>query len=267
MAQWRMCKDKAPDALLLFRLGDFYEAFYDDAVVCAQLLNLTLTKRQNIPMSGVPFHAADSYIDKLVSQGHKVAIAEQVEDPRAAKGLLKREITRIITPGTLIQSSLLSDKANNYFAAITQVGKQIGLAFVDLSCADLRAIEVETCEDALGELYRFKPSEILASQKMQEKHPELFTELKQSLKCLIDPIEEWRFDHDLAYGFLTRTLHVHSLDGFGLKGMTAAINAAGALIGYVQDTLYQSLGPIQAIFPIAKTPLWASIRLACAIWN
>lgn len=246
MAQWHECKEAAQDAILFFRLGDFYEAFYEDAVICSRELELTLTKRQLVPMSGVPSHTIDSYIDKLVGRGYQVAIAEQVENPKETKGLVKREVTRIVTPGTLTH---LADKSNNYFAAMTQVGQRIGLAFLDISCADCRVIEVENQIEALNELYRFRPSELLTSQKMVDKYPTLFQELKLGSTCRVDLIEEWRFEHQLNLGFLTQLLKVHSLDGFGLKGMMAAINAAGALLTYVQDTLYQPLGPIQAILP------------------
>src|SRR5580692_5357864 len=114
MAQWHACKNQTPDALLLFRLGDFYEAFYEDAGVLSRELDLTLTKRQEVPMAGVPFHAAEGYIDKLVAKGYRVAIAEQMEDPRTVKGLVKREIVRVVTPGTVVNSTLLSDKSNNF---------------------------------------------------------------------------------------------------------------------------------------------------------
>lgn len=249
MAQWNACKEEAQNALLLFRLGDFYEAFYDDAVTCAKELDLTLTKRQQVPMSGIPSYTVESYIDKLVAKGYRVAIADQVEDAKFAKGLVKREITRIVTPATIVNSTFVSEKSNNYFAALTQVGQQIGLAFLDLTCADCKVIELTSIEDVQAELYRFKPSEILTSSKFCERHPALFLELKRGLPTLVDTIEEWRFDHQLTYGFLTQTFRVHSLDGFGLKGMVAAINAAGALLAHVSETLYQSLTPLQKITP------------------
>ncbi|MCB1118849.1 MAG: DNA mismatch repair protein MutS, partial [Chlamydiia bacterium] len=122
MQQWHACKAKSQGALLFFRLGDFYEAFYDDALVIAKEVNLTLTKRQEIPMCGVPFHAAESYIDQLIVKGHRVAIAEQVEDPKQVKGLVKREVVRIITKGSVTSQNLLDDKSNHYIASLTQVG-------------------------------------------------------------------------------------------------------------------------------------------------
>lgn len=249
MVQWHQCKKEAQNALLLFRLGDFYEAFYDDAIILAKELDLTLTKRQQVPMSGIPFHTVDTYIEKLVAKEYRVAVAEQVEDAKAAKGLVKRKITRVVTPATVVNSTLIQEKSNNYFASLTQVGQRIGVAFLDLTCADCRVIELTSLEEVQTELYRFKPSEILTSAKFREKYPSLFLEIKHSFNCLIDPIEEWHFDHQLTYGFLVKLFRVHSLDGFGLKGMVAAINAVGALLNYVKETLYHSLDPIQKIVP------------------
>ena len=143
MVQWQACKKQAKGALLFFRMGDFYEAFYEDAVIIAKQLDLTLTKRQEIPMSGIPHHACDTYLDKLISKGFHVAIAEQTENPKEAKGLVKREVVRIVTPGTLIHSSLLQEKSNNFFACITQVGQIFGLSILDLSTAEFRTIEFD----------------------------------------------------------------------------------------------------------------------------
>lgn len=252
MSQWQECKDSAPDAIVLFRLGDFYEAFHEDALICSKELELTLTKRQAVPMSGIPCHTLDSYVDKLVGKGYKVAIAEQIEEAKEAKGLVKREITRVITMGTLLNSSLLLEKSDHYMAAVTEVGKQFGIAFFDLSCADARVIEMNSLEEVHNELFRFQPKELITSRRMQEKYPEFFQELKRSLTCMVEGIENWRFDHELAYGFLIRELKIRSLDGFGLKGMVAAINAAGALLSHIKETLRTPLGPIQAILPYTK---------------
>lgn len=249
MLQWEECKSDACGAVLLFRLGDFYEAFHDDALLCSRELDLTLTKRQNIPMSGIPSSSVENYIDKLVSKGYRVAIADQVEDPKLAKGLVKRALTRIITPGTLVNSTLLSEKSHNYIASITQAGKKIGIAFLDVGCLDCRVIEVETWDEAYSELYRFKPKEVLTTAKIQSNHPEFLKELKTSLSCLIDFIDPWKFDLNFAQEFLIQQFKVHTLDGFGLKGMLAAISAAGGLLSYVQETLRLPLGPIQAILP------------------
>lgn len=240
MAQWHACKEVAGDATLLFRMGDFYEAFYQDAVLLSKVLNLTLTKRQGIPMAGVPWQSGASYIDRLVSKGHRVAIAEQMEDPSQAKGLVKREVVRFVTPGTMLD---VPDKDNNFFAAIAQIGKVLGLAIIDLTTAEFRVCEFESEEELISELYRLRPKEFLTSKS------ELLNDLKHVYDFLVNEREEWQFDHEMAIRFLARHFNVHSLDGFGLKGMPAAIKAAGALLTYLNDDLRLSIGHIRQISP------------------
>lgn len=247
MLQWQACKNAANGAVLLFRMGDFYEAFHDDAILVARELDLTLTRRQEVPMSGVPYHTSETYIDKLVAKGFRVAVAEQIEDPKKSKGLVKREIVRVVTPGTLINSSLLSDKANNFFVSLTRVGSIFGLAVLDVTTADFRVIEFEQIQDLMNELYRLHPSEILTSPKFKEKHPELFEEIRQSYEFLLSTYDDWRFEHQTAHDFLLAQFAVHNLDGFGLKGMVAGINAAGALLNYLQEVLCLPIGHIQEI--------------------
>lgn len=237
MLQWGACKQAARDALLFFRMGDFYEAFHDDAIVIAKELELTLTRRSDIPMCGVPHHTCEGYIDKLVSKGYRVAVAEQTEDPKLAKGLVKREIVRVVTPGTLISSSLLSDKTNNFFASLTRVGNIFGLAVLDLTTAEFRVVEFEQEHELLSEIYRLRPSEILTSDKFKEKHKYLFDEIKRCYDFLITEQDLWRFDHQRAFDYLISHFNVHSLDGYGLKGMVSGINAAGALLHFLKENL------------------------------
>jgi len=238
MQQWQACKEKAKGALVFFRLGDFYETFHQDAAVISKELDLVLTQRHEAPMSGIPFHAAESYIDRLVAKGYRVAIAEQMEDPKEAKGIVRREVVRVITPGTLIQSNLLNDKSPNYLAALCQVGTIFGLAVLDVSTADFRVHEFEETHLVLDELSRLKPQELLLSEKCK-------IELEGQL-CLL-PREAWHFNHQLACETLCKQFGVLSLDGFGLKGMTAAINAAGALLSYVTDDLNLSMSHVRHI--------------------
>lgn len=247
MAQWHACKQAGKDALLLFRMGDFYEAFYEDASTIAKELDLTLTKRHSIPMSGIPHHTIDGYIDKLVEKGFKVAIAEQTEDAKQAKGLVKREIVRVVTPGTLMNSSMLLDSSNNFFVSVAQVGSIFGISCLDLTTSEFFAAELENITDLLNEICKIAPSEILTSRKFLEKHPSLFIELKKSCHSTITEIDDWRLEHQVTYNFLTSHFKVHSLDGFGLKGMVTAINAAGSLLQHLQDTLCLNLGHITQI--------------------
>jgi DNA mismatch repair protein MutS len=247
MLQWHACKEKAGTALLLFRMGEFYEAFYDDAATIARELDLTLTKRQDIPMSGVPVHTSEIYIDRLVSKGYRVALAEQLEDPKQAKGIVQRGIVRTVTPGTVITSGLLSDSTNNFIASLTQVGSFFGLAYLDVTTAEFRAIELTSPDQLFHELYRIKPSEIIASPKWIQKHAELVLEMRHSWNCAIHPYEDWHFDHQQAHDYLTQHFKVISLDGFGLKGMISAINAGGGLLHYLHESLNVPIGHITEI--------------------
>ncbi len=237
MQQWHACKEKSQDALLLFRMGDFYEAFYEDAEALAKELELTLTKRQGIPMSGVPVHTCQSYIDRLVARGYKVAVAEQMEDPKKTKGIVKRDIARFVTPGTILDSSLLQEKTNNYFVAIIQEGNSYGLAYLDLSTGEFKASEWENAQELFAEVYRLKPAEVLTAKKSFEKNKEHFEELKQQWSVGTTVLDDWRFSYQMAYDFLTQTFHVQVLDGLGFKGKPSAINAAGTLGLYITESL------------------------------
>jgi DNA mismatch repair protein MutS len=246
MSQWYACKKQAQGALLLFRLGDFYEAFEDDALTIAKELDLTLTKRQETPMAGIPAHTCESYVDRLVSKGYRVAIAEQMEDPRLVRGIVKREIVRLITPGSLINSTLLSDKSNNFMACLAQINSIYGLAILDLTTTDFRVMEFQSADELLDELGRLEPKEIIVSEKCWKTLGPSLQELSISSTLVR---EEWHFDHKFVYDSLIKHFKVHTLDGFGLKGMTAAINAAGALMTYVKDDLNLNFSHIKTIAP------------------
>lgn len=237
MSQWQSCKAQAKDALLFFRLGDFYEAFYDDAGIISKEIGLTLTARQGIPMCGVPFHTAESYIDKLIAKGYKIAIAEQTEDPKAAKGLVKREIVRTVTPGTVVNSQLLSDKKNNFFVSIVP---GFGLAALDLTTTEFRVSEHETEQSLIDELCRLKPTEMLVSKKF-----DFLKDLSFHFGFIAN--EKKALDPKLSADVLTAHFDVHNLDGFGLRGKTDAITAAGSLLLYLKEELNLNLEHIQSI--------------------
>lgn len=247
MQQWHACKKAAGNAILLFRMGDFYEAFYDDAQLLAKEADLALTKRQEVPMSGIPWHTCEAYIDKLIAKGYRIAIAEQTEDPKLVKGLVKREVVRIVTPGTLINSSLLSDKCNNYFASVAALGSLYALAFLDLTTAEFRVIEFENSIELFNEIYKIRPAEFLIARKMHDKFSQEFAELSRNYSCLINVHDDWHFDHQLTYESLVTHFKVHNLDGFGLKGKVAAINTAGALLKYLQDSLCLNVDHVQEL--------------------
>lgn len=254
MLQWKACKEEAPSAILLFRLGDFYEAFFEDALTCSKILDLTLTKRQNVPMSGMPAASAESYIEKLVATGYSVAIAEQVEEAGSSKkGILERKIVRVVSPGTFLASDSSSEKANNYIASLTEVGSLFGITFLDLSTGSCRLTELNSLEGVYNEFFRMKPKEILTTKKFQEKHFSFFETIKQEWRPLIDHTADWRFGHEIALAFLKNHFKVHSLDGFGLIGKVAAINAAGALLSFVQENLKGNLSSIQSLIPYSNS--------------
>lgn len=241
MMQWHDCKDRAPDALLLFRLGDFYEAFHDDAVLLSKELDLTLTKRQEIPMAGVPAHTSEAYIDRLVAKGYRVAIAEQLEDPKVVKGIVKREIVRIVTPGSVVNSSLLSEKSNNFLACLHQINRRLGLAILDLTTADLRVYEFGEISSLIDELCRLRPKELIISQKFASHQTEAIEQLKNEMNASLLIREDWQYDLQSTSNFLLRHFRLHSLDGFGIRSLTCATSAAGALLSYVQNELNLSI--------------------------
>ncbi|MCH9609410.1 MAG: DNA mismatch repair protein MutS [Chlamydiales bacterium] len=241
MEQWKSCKSRAKDMLLFFRMGDFYEAFYEDAQLMSEELELTLTKRQGIPMSGVPWQTIETYINRLVARGHKVAIAEQVEDPKETKGLVRREIVRVVTPGTAVTA--LPDKASNYIASVSRVGSLFGLSLLEVTTGEFKVAEFETAKEMVDELFRVQATEVVMTKKFKGKHHDLFD------KELITFVEEWQFEHQNASRYLTEHFALSNLDGFGLKGMVAAINSAGALLSYVHEELSMCVDHISRIVP------------------
>ena len=236
MRQYHAVKQQAPNALLLFRLGDFYELFYDDAVTAARELEITLTSRnkekgQAIPMCGVPYHAAEGYIARLIQKGYRVAICDQMEVPSAAKKLVRREITRVVTPGTATEAALLRSHENNYLAAIAIDAARAGLAYVDISTGEFRATEMDTPELAAA-LENLNVREVLTPEKLAKL---------DGLPGLRTPLEDWIFAFDYGEAALRDHFHLLTLEGCGLAGRTLAVAAAGAVLHYLRDTQKSAL--------------------------
>ena len=232
MAQYRRIKSELPkDALLLFRLGDFYEMFFEDAKEGAQLINLALTARNGVPMCGLPFHAANGYISRLLKAGRKVAICEQTEEAKPGK-LVNREVTQILSPGTHFDERMLVAERNNFLATVVAIGKTFGLALVDLTTGDFLTTEVESEAALLTELERLRPAEIV--------HPMEATALRDLLRnsgWTVSAYDDWTFTPQTAVFTVRDHFKVASLDGFGLKDRTAAIGAAGGALHYLTQNL------------------------------
>jgi DNA mismatch repair protein MutS len=242
MSQYRRIKSELPrDALLLFRLGDFYEMFFEDAQLGASLLNLALTRRQGVPMCGLPFHAAQGYIARLLKAGHKVAICDQLEDARPGK-LVKREVTQILSPGTHFDERMLLAERNNYLAAISQSGRMYGLALVDLTTATFRVTELEGDAALSTELERVRPAEII----FPGENGALRT-LLQGVRAALHGHEDWAFAMASAEFVLRDQFAVVSLDGFGLRDKTAAIGAAGGALHYLTQHLRRDVAQLTTL--------------------
>src|SRR5947209_13924964 len=235
MRQYNSIKEQVPNALLMFRLGDFYEMFFEDAVLAARELEITLTARNKekgaaIPMCGVPYHASEGYIARLIQKGYRVAICDQMEQPSAGKKLVRREITRIVTPGTATDSHLLRSRENNFLAAVACNGTRGGLAYVDVSTGEFRATELEM-GDMVAALENLGAREVLVAAE----HPLLMNQ-DSGLRFLATELEDWIFSYDYAHRALCEHFQLLSLDGCGLAGKNAAVCAAGAVLHYLRDT-------------------------------
>jgi DNA mismatch repair protein MutS len=271
MRQYAAIKKEHPTALLFFRLGDFYELFFDDAVVAARELQITLTSRNKekgvaIPMCGVPYHSAEGYISKLIRRGFKVAVCEQVEDPRLAKKLVRREVTRVVTPGTAADSSLSSEE-NNFLAAVASVDDRVGFAALDLSTGEFRATEFageSAARRIQEELEQLRPRELLygSSAPLFEKRGDgrtvslagppaerfVTSVPARPTNGVVDtPLDDWVFAPDHAIPLLENHFGVLSLEGFGLAGKSAAASAAGAILYYIRSTQRGTLDHIDRI--------------------
>ncbi|MBT9163127.1 MAG: DNA mismatch repair protein MutS [Chloroflexi bacterium] len=253
--QYLRIKQRYPDAIVLFRLGDFYEAFDEDARHISRELQIVLTSRsmgkgQRFPMAGIPHHALDGYLAKLIARGHKVAICEQVSDPRTSPGLLEREVVRVVTPGTVVEPELLEIKANNYLAAMVSDGERAGIAYVDITTSEFATTQI-SADQALTELGRLNPSEIIVARNVESRDSGVRGGGLQSeaspdsrAKRLQTSIDERWFELETARRTLLDHFQVASLEGYGCAHLPLAIQAAGAIIHYLTETQKAALSQL-----------------------
>ena len=261
MRQYNKIKLENPGVLLFFRLGDFYEMFYEDAVVASRELEITLTSRNTdkkgnpIPMCGIPYHSVNSYLAKLLKRGFKVAICEQVEDPRQAKGIVRREVTRILTPGTAIEESVLDVKENNYLASLFACEQSVAAAFLDVSTGEFWIVQYdgeEGPEKLEQELCHFRPREVVFPESNEQSLAALFPGALRN-GVVRTPQPDWTFNLDFCNRVLMQHFTVSSLEGFGLESDSTAVSAAGALLNYAKQTQKTDLRHITTLNLLEQT--------------
>ncbi len=249
MAQYYKVKQAHPDTILLFRVGDFFETFEDDAKLASKVLGITLTKRSNgaagdTPLAGFPHHAIDSYLPKLVRAGYRVAVCEQMENPKFAKGIVKREVVEVVTPGVTLSDKLLDHKKNNYLLAISVLDQICGLSFCDISTGEFYVFEIPLAQ--LGEqIESINPSEFLIPKRDKEFLGKLIERINPSLR--ITKLEDWIFNFDFANELLKNHFKTVTLKGFGIQNLTAGIIAAGAVLNYLNETQRVNLSHLNRI--------------------
>lgn len=250
MRQYLEIKEQHKDAILFFRLGDFYEMFFNDAKEATRILHITLTAREagkgnKVPMCGIPYHAANNYIARLVKNGKKVAICEQTEEPTPGKKLVRREIIRIITPGTFIADEILDGALNNYILSLNPAKEGFGLAYADISTGEFRVTELSTMEDLLSELYKISPAECLIPESFSKE--KIYREINDVNLGAVTTKEDWDFDYELSMKEIKSHFAVESLEGFGCSDLKSAVGAAGALIKYLKHIQKSTLSNIGSI--------------------
>ena len=253
MQHYVKTKEEYSDCILFYRLGDFYEMFFEDAQTVSKELELTLTGKdcgmaERAPMCGVPFHAAEVYINRLISKGYKVAVCEQVEDPKQAKGIVKREVIRVVTPGTTLNTQALDETKNNYIMSVVYLSNRFGIAIADVTTGDFMVTEVENIRKLLDEIYKFSPAELLCNEAFCMCGADM-DELRNRLHISVSTLENWYFDDELCARTLKEHFHVGTLEGLGLKDYACAVIAAGALFSYLLETQKTSLEHMRAITP------------------
>lgn len=253
MTHYMETKKEYPDCILFYRLGDFYEMFFDDAVTVSKELEITLTGKEcgleeRAPMCGVPYHAVDTYLNRLVQKGFKVAIAEQMEDPRLAKGLVKREVIRVVTPGTITSAQALDETKNNYLMGIVYIGEAFGVAVADISTGDFLVTEVESERELMDEINKFTPSEIICNEAFYVSGVDV-EEIKNRHQAVISSLDHHFFSDEVCRKILKEHFKVGALTGLGLEDYDTGVIAAGAVMEYMYETQKNSLSHITTITP------------------
>lgn len=253
MQHYLETKEKYPGCILFYRLGDFYEMFFEDAQVVSKELELTLTGKscgmeERAPMCGVPYHAVDSYLSRLVEKGYRVAICEQVEDPKLAKGMVKREVTRIVTPGTNTAQQSLEDAKNHFLMGIIWLDDKYGIATVDVSTGDYFVTEVDSVRKTVDEITKFAPVEIVCNPSLFMSELDV-EDLKNRLGIAVSPLDDWYYETGKCERLLLTHFHVKSLLGLGISETGIGVNAAGAVLQYLYETQKIALNHITAIHP------------------
>lgn len=255
MAEYVKTKQQYKDCILFYRLGDFYEMFFEDALTVTKELEITLTGKdcgleERAPMCGVPFHAAETYINRLIEKGYKVAICEQVEDPKKAKGLVKREVIRVVTPGTTLDAASLDESKNNYLMSIVSMEDHFGCAIADISTGDCFLTEVDKPQKLLDEINKFVPAEIICNDAFFMSGVDT-DDLKNRLGICVFPLDAWYFDDSLCKRTLKEHFHVNTLEGLGIQDYDIGVIASGALFLYLQETQKSALSHMAGIRPYA----------------
>ena len=253
MQHYLQTKEEYPDCILFYRLGDFYEMFFEDAKIVSRELELTLTgkscgQEERAPMCGVPFHAYESYMNRLVAKGYKVAICEQMEDPKQAKGMVRREVIRVVTPGTNINEQALDEGKNNYIMCIVSLSDQFGVATADITTGDFFVTEVDSKRRLLDEIYKFSPTEVVCNEALFMSGLDI-DDLKNRVGIVLYSLEHWYFDDSLCENTLKEHFRVNSLEGLGLADLECGMIASGSLLKYLYETQKNSLEQISAIHP------------------
>ena len=253
MQHYLQTKEEYPDCILFYRLGDFYEMFFEDAKIVSRELELTLTgkscgQEERAPMCGVPFHAYESYMNRLVAKGYKVAICEQMEDPKQAKGMVRREVIRVVTPGTNINEQALDEGKNNYIMCIVSLSDQFGVATADVTTGDFFVTEADSKRRLLDEIYKFSPTEVVCNEALFMSGLDI-DDLKNRVGIVLYSLEHWYFDDSLCENTLKEHFRVNSLEGLGLADLECGMIASGSLLKYLYETQKNSLEQISAIHP------------------